>query len=221
MNAEAANPPTHLKWLFTPGQEAFHSPPEWQGELRRLGIRCAQCGGIRPDARDKLSVLVITNVPRSRVQGPGSFWGGMILRSDLIDLIGRPKVQKLCRFVPIEDERGKEVPDFWFLMEHKRRGQFRGSKDSMIGICKVCGRLGYWPQGAWYLLRCYWDGSDGITLLDDKILCTPEYFRDVIGPMHLRYLKGESRTFSDEPQDGLPADYDEMIAEIRVRGWVR
>ena len=75
--------------------------------------------------------------------------------------------------------------------------------------------------GKQYLLRRYWDGSDGITLLDENLLCTPDYFHDVIGPKHFKSLKAESRELVDEPRDGLPADFNEMLDVVRARGWTK
>jgi hypothetical protein len=141
------------------------------------------------------------------------------LRDDLIALIGKPKLEQLCLFVPVAIAEGSELKDFLFLIERSQRGVFRGSNRSRIKLCHECGRLLYSPVGGCYLLRQYWDGDSGSTMIANDLLCSPDFFRNALGPRHFPGLRAMSRAIADTPADGLPADYNEMIAEIRRRGW--
>jgi hypothetical protein len=210
---------THIKWLFSSGQEGFVAAPEWLPDITKAGIRCPYCEGIRPESRNKHLEVIICGVPRNCVNSTVSaFWGGQIFRCDLIEVIGKNMLDDLCFSLPVRDRHGKECEDFQFLIEKKPRGVFRGTSESDVGLCPECGRLLYWPMPKPYLLRRYWDGTGGVTVMNDDILCTPDYFREVLGPKHFPRLKGESRALADEPLDGLPADYDEMVAELRRQG---
>jgi hypothetical protein len=72
-----------------------------------------------------------------------------------------------------------------------------------------------------YLLRRYWDGSDDATVICEEVVCTPAFAKAAVSSKRFKNLVGHARDVQDEPEDGLPADYDEMVAEVRRLGWVR
>jgi hypothetical protein len=198
----------------------FVASEEWRGRARRAGIRCATCHALRPEARGTLSEVVVAARPKRKRVVDGVHWlpGGVVLHEDLIHVIGVQTLKALCRFVPVFDECGTELKDYHFLIERVQRGSFRGSADTQLTLCRECGRLLGYPMGEWYLLRRYWDGSDGITVLADSVICTPDYFRTLLAPRRFPSLRAESKALVDEPRDGFPADCEELIEAIRKSG---
>ena len=88
-------------------------------------------------------------------------------------------------------------------------------------MCKECGRLAYRPIPSPYLLRSYWDGGDEATLIGGMIVSTPEFAVSIKKKIASAQFMIETRDVEETPQDDLPADYSEMIGEIRCRGWLK
>jgi hypothetical protein len=211
-----------VQWLASGGQAGFVALSGWRSELTRQGIRCGHCEGIRPDAIGRLDrVLVGAARPEREAGRVSALWGGYAIRSDLAERIGPAKLRELCISIPMFDKDGILLRDFQFYVERKPRGAWRGGPESRFGLCKECGRLGYSTVGQRYLLRRYWDGSDGITMICGEIVCTGEFARRVVGIAQFSNLEADVFALQDDPADGLPAEYDDMINEIRRRGLLR
>jgi hypothetical protein len=55
-------------------------------------------------------------------------------------------------------------------------------------------------------------------LLNGWTVCAAGFFEDVIMPRGLPKITGDRIALVDEPNDGLPADYSELVGEVRRRG---
>ena len=91
----------------------------------------------------------------------------------------------------------------------------RASPDLPVTVLERTADISYGACGLPYVV------AGLIPSLADLVVHTPEYFRDVIGPKHFKSLKAESRELVDEPRDGLPADFNEMLSVVRQRGWTK
>jgi hypothetical protein len=210
-------------WLYSRGSDGFLADQAWRENLDRKGIRCPECDWLREGGIDRLDALVVDYLPEKRVLGGVScLHGGLVMRSDLIKAIGTKRLDSLCHFRPVFLADGTELNEFTYLVERDCRGCFRGQRDSEVSLCNECGRLCYWPRAyeKWYLLRSYWDGADGATVLEGHLICTPSYFQTVLLPHQFPRLTYKTFRFADAPNDDLPVSVEEMKAEVRRRGWV-
>jgi len=212
-----------LKWVYCRGSEGHYVAAEgWREQLVPKGIRCPVCDALREGGIHRLEALVVAHHhPKLAVSSVAFLYGGLVMRTDLIDIVGIERLRDLCHFRPVVLECGTELKDFRYLVEKSPRGCFRGEKDSEIWLCKECGRLLYGPipLEKRYLLRAYWDGDDEVTVLGSGLLCTPQYLQEVLVPHRFPKLTGQDRAFADTPADGLPIAYDDLVAEVRRRGW--
>ncbi len=58
--------------------------------------------------------------------------------------------------------------------------------------------------------------SGNVTVVDNEIVCTPNYFQNVLAPQ-FPSLQDEARPLVDEPQDRFRADFAEMVAAAEQR----
>lgn len=215
-------PVDHLVWLASGGSEGFVALPEWRGEMTRAGIRCGWCHGVRPDAVDRLENIVISDPPPRIVAGHASgLWGGQIVREDLVALIDANRLARFARSVAVINDAGLHVKDFHYYIERVPRAEWRGTRESKIGLCKECGRLLYWPVPAPYMLRRYWGDEERATLICGEVVCTPRFANTIAGMEEFSTLVATNRDIRETAADGLPEDFHEMVAEIGRRGWVR
>jgi len=215
--------PAILKYVYSRGSDGFNASEAWCEHLIRGGTRCSVCHALRDKGIDQLDAVVVEHRPAGVVIGTVSgLHSGLVVRQDLIDLIGVQRLGDLFHFKPVVLEMGRTLADFQYLVEKTPRGCFRGQQDSRIELCEECGRLLYWPMplDKWYILRNYWDGNEGVTILDHHLLCTPEYYRDVLDPRRFSRLRSEDHVFADLPSDGFPVGYADLVAEVRRRGWI-
>jgi hypothetical protein len=214
---------TYVKWLYSSGQIGFVEDAEWIRELRKQRISCSHCDALRPEARHSISTMYLSSVPRRKIPVGRVLLGGVMIHRSLLEIIGVDRFRDTCRYLPVRQYHTSKDSDFVCLIDNKRRGAFRGDFSSRIGLCEVCGRLLYWPCGVRYLLRNNWDGTGGITVMGSDLICTPEYYEEVLKPHKPPLLRAENCLLidTDDPPDGLPVNFDEMIERIRELGWTR
>lgn len=182
------------------------------------------CEWLLPGGIEHIDALVIDYVPRRiSIGGVFSLGGGLVIRDDIIDVIGRERLSELCHLRPVVLKSGAALDGFHLLVEKQTRGCLRGyPEESRIRLCKECGRPLYWPMPVdrWYLLRAYWGDSKDVCIMKGDLLCTPQYHKEVLAPLKIPGLVGPTYPVVDVPADGLPIPYDELVAEVGRRGWV-
>jgi hypothetical protein len=137
-------------------------------------------------------------------------------------LIGADQLRLIGRIVPVVDAAGNSAEGHIGLIPHDRRSAIR-SKDERCpaALCHECGRLLYWPgwppSANWQVLQRDWEEESELGYIGDCILCSETFWKEVLEPAKFPRIKGHKIAVVDEPPDGLPADYDEMLAELRRR----
>jgi hypothetical protein len=207
--------------LWSTDEEGFVASPEWRGEMTKRDLRCGHCHALRRDTFDQIDQVVICGNPRRLSFGLASAcWGGLIIRANLVKLIGEQRLMSTCSSVPVSLENGKVVDDLRFYVERRPHACRRGGAESQIGLCMQCDRLLYWPQPAGYLLKHYW-GDERVRVLDYQVICTADFVASLASDRAFRTLKADIVPVKEEPEDGLPAQYNDMVSEIRRRGLKR
>jgi hypothetical protein len=139
-----------------------------------------------------------------------------VMSHELIDLIGRRGMRRSCHFFPIRGSNGYAHNTHAYLVAKQIVGCLRDTDGTASSLCPQCGCLLY-PAGAdeWYLLRRYWPGRAVFLLLDYAALCRADVFENTLLSRDLARLAGTEVPLADEPQDGLPADYMQLLAAVK------
>jgi hypothetical protein len=207
--------------LCSSGPDGFVADRAWVEDLQAKGLACNRCAAISPDQAKGFTSLVVTNRKNPPIHVGNTAWlsCGVTLSQRLIDLLDESEVTSWGGIYPIVNSAGFIFDSDKFLLPNRSSsGIVRGPGGPPLPtVCAICGRLRYWPgpvQNQRYILRRYWNPKKRFTLLGERVVCEPQYFREVIQPLNLSRLVGAKVKVIDEPRDGLPADFGEMIKHL-------
>src|SRR5439155_15380549 len=97
-----------LRWPTTTDPEGYHPEPAWRRELQESGITCPNCGAVRAERIQELDRVVVKN--RKAVSGLLStvwgFGGAKLIGRRVVDAIGRDRLERIGRLVPVVSAAG-------------------------------------------------------------------------------------------------------------------
>lgn len=211
-------------WIWIDGEVGWVPHLPWLAELVARGVACRECESVRPGAAGALREFVCMKPERACWAWSPTFMGdvGVVLHDRVVEALGDLAGRSGLRELPVVTAAGQRVEGFRLVVPDSPLGHIRGDTTSSIKACGTCGRLRYWarPERGRYLLRRYWDGRGGWALISGELYCTPKFFRDRLEGLrhgHKRLRFEASGRFVDEPTDGLPADYEELVRAVRAR----
>lgn len=215
-----------LALVYQRGSDGFQVSEPFRKELKRRGLCCPVCNSWRADQREaaltKVDQIVLDHMPKYVTAMMIGGLGGFGIHHDLLRELKIDPDDK--RFVkrPLVLENGRVIPEYLYLAEKRQRTVLRGttaSWEGWINVCHECGRLMYWPMpvAERYLLKAYWTGHEPAGLLYHDIIATPERAVEIVGKFPR--LRAERLLLQETPRDELPIDYDELVAEVKRRGW--
>jgi len=203
--------------------------PQLREEFVAKGIICPHCGRIDPLHLNDIDRIIVNvdYVPKTHSGVIGKLVYTELFSSQFYEILGHERIQRLGRVVPIENHLGQFQNRFKCVLIDERQGddKVRGDTPNEPSICKVCGRLRYWPgwppSEKWYVLRrdLPKDGRDLFHL--GFLLCTPELWEQKIKPVKLKHIKAHRLRILDEPTDGWPADHQELTEAVRAKGLLK
>jgi hypothetical protein len=207
--------------VYSSASEVYFADDNWGEAANQAGFRCPRSLRRRPNPVNVPMKVVLSHVPKHVYVGVIARLGGcLIVHSDLIQHFVPEWLESHCYILPTYDQAGRHLVNLSCVFRKRDEEIIRGPADSKVCLCGVCGGLGYSPAGGQYLLREYWPGGLGLKVVSDEVICTRAFFDEVIKPMGLKRLVSERLPLREEPIDGLPAPYVELVAEVRRRGWV-
>jgi hypothetical protein len=222
-----SKPPEWVRWPTSINKAAFHADPSWRDRQRQLGIICPRCNNLRHDRIGDVDQLVVTcEVPDAgHFTGVWDYGGAVpkLLSKKVLVALSSAGIDRIGRIVRIVTSNGVLIDSHAALVAHGVPGTIRTRAPDPPSICAECGHFGYWPNwppSKWQLLRSYWPTGAELVLIGNWLLCSDDLWAQTIEPLKLPRVKGHKVALVDEPADGLPADYDELVAEVRRRGWI-
>jgi hypothetical protein len=212
-----------VRWPTSLNPNSYRVAPRWRDQQRDLGVVCPQCERVRPERVGDIQRVVVQE--SSPTGGDFSsiirFAGAEVLSARAVDVISHERLLRIGRLVPIISAAGHVIDTHVALLGVSSRAVIRGPNPDAPSICRSCGDLKYWPgwpPTKWYLLRRYWDERGELMLNNNFLLYSESLWKQVVEPKQMPGVKAHKVALVDEPTDGLPADFDEMITEIRRRG---
>ena len=190
------------------------------------GALCNVCNSISSDHFEQISNVYLENTsePETYLGVIGGILGNFVFHRKLLGAIGVDKLQKLGRIVTVCDEAGKILPSFLCLLINERTNLSltRGTVPNQPSVCKMCGRLRYWPgwpPETWYILRRDWTSDADIAFMRFPI-CSPHMWELVIRPLGLEALDATRLSVVDAARDGWPDNAEAIAKECVSRGLV-
>jgi hypothetical protein len=211
--------------LYSSSSEGFAADRDWIEQIRREGIACSLCAFIYQDQLRRFSQLVVSNRKAPAIHKGSVSWmaRGVVLSHRLIDVLGKSLVQEAADLFPIVNKMGKNMESHVFLVPAPVQGIVRGpGGPPPPGICAICGRLRYWPGPEYsdrYLLRRYWTEGAKFKFMAGQLIVDASFYEKEVKPLKLGKLVAYKLPLIDEPRDGLPADYTELVNCLRER-WI-
>jgi hypothetical protein len=207
--------------LHTSGPDGFIADRTWVKDLQSKKIACWRCTAIYPDQRVNITQLVVNNPKSPPIHLGSAAWlsCGITLSRQLIDVLGHDTVKAWGSLHPIINTAGTTIDSQMLLLpERSMNGCIRGPEGPPPpSTCVSCGRLRYWPgpiQTERYLLHQYWEPAKQVLMLNETIICESAFWQKKIQPLKLKRLFAAKIKITDEPRDGLPADFHQMLQKL-------
>jgi hypothetical protein len=204
----------HIVNLYLFGHDSFTSSQQWIKKVTG-SLFCPHCHNVYESVRHLDAVvenkkrrtdmdLIAVNCHRVQV-----------FSTRFIDVVGLPVIETTASLGALNDAKGFEHARYRTAIAKRDTVVMRGSKESNIGLCRVCNRLLYWPIGRRYVVRRELPDAP-FFLSDGQTFCTQEFFEDRISRAKLCRVAWRKIRISDNPLDDFPPATEDLRDSLKA-----
>ena len=202
--------------IYLEGKDSFWPDSHWVGKAAGT-VFCPHCRNAYARA-GRVNATVVDGMRSTDLDALGFEGGGIhIMSNRFIDLIGSDLINGAGTIGRLFLRSGTEIKTHHTVTAARDDVLIRGSPNSIAGLCSDCGRILYSPHGKEYVLRQSVP-KEPFFLSWIYAFCTPEFYRDRIGPANLNRIGTREIAIQERPSDNLPLLPDDLSDALRADG---